>query len=401
MTPASAGSWTAVSDLTAVLRRRWARGTYLRSYAGGEPWEAISLPVRGPVARELLDRLEQADRWLRRFQSDCRSRSGRSLLRIEYRTVAGRHVGRNELPVRVWVDSFEDLVALLGVSGEVRTLSGLLSLTEAVLPELRSWVAAHPQQAIEHAEMWSRMLATTAWIRDHDTPPLYLRQIDVPGVDTKFVETYQLVLAELLEQVLPAERIDERFHRGQFAGRFGFRRRPDYTRFRFLAPQSVFPTGVSEATLRAEEFARLDPYCRTVVMVENEISYLALPDLPDCLAIFGAGFALGSVAGLRWLQDKRIIYWGDVDTYGFAILNRLRANYPAVESVLMDVDTLLAHPQQWVLEAKPTRLALPHLSEAESVLYQDLVEDRYGHHVRLEQERVRFSRVSDELRSLF
>jgi len=116
------------------------------------------------------------------------------------------------------------------------------------------------------------------------------------------------------------------------------------------------------------------------------------------LAIFGAGFALGSVAGLRWLQDKRIVYWGDIDTYGFAILNRLRANFTEVESILMNVDTLLAHRQQWVTEPKPTRLALPHLTEAESVLYRDLVEDRYAHHARLEQERVRFSLVREALR---
>jgi hypothetical protein len=398
----SAGSaWTTVSDVVAVLRKRWARGQYLRSYAAAEPWAPFSLPVRGPAARELLDRLDEVELWLRRFEQDCRSRSGRSWLRIDYKTTTGRDVGRNDLPVRVWVDSFEDLVALLGVSGEVRRLEQLLSETDAVVPELRDWVTRHPQQAIEHADVWSRLLATTAWIRSQETTPLYLRQIDVAGVDTKFVETYQLILAELLEQLLPPERIDLRFGRGAFAGRFGFRRRPDYTRFRFLAPQSVFPAGISEATLRADEFTTLDPDCSTVILVENEISYLALPELPDTLAIFGAGFALGSVAGLQWLQDKRIIYWGDIDTYGFAILNRLRANFSEVESTLMDVDTLLAHRVQWVDEPKPTQLVLPHLTEAESVLYRDLVEDRYGHHVRLEQERVRFSLVRGALGALF
>ncbi len=400
MTPAPApgSGWTTVQDLVAVLRKRWGRGGYLRSYARSEPWVPLSLPVRGPVSRELLDRLDEADRWARRFDQDCRGRGGRRLLRIEHRMVSGRDVGRNELPARVWLDSFEDLVALLGVGGEVRTLDRLLTQTDAVVPQLRAWVTAHPQQAIELTEVWNRLLDTTAWILAHETPPLYLRQIDVAGVDTKFVESNKLVLAELLEEVLPPERIDLRFDRNKFSGRFGFRRPPHYTRFRFLASQSVFPPGISEATLRADEFTELDPRCSTIIMVENEISYLALPELPDTLAIFGAGFALGSVAGLRWLQDKRIVYWGDIDTYGFAILNRLRANFTEVESILMNVDTLLAHRQQWVTEPKPTRLALPLLTEAESVLYRDLVEDRYAHHARLEQERVRFSLVREALR---
>jgi hypothetical protein len=127
--------------------------------------------------------------------------------------------------------------------------------------------------------------------------------------------------------------------------------------------------------------------------VENDISYLALPDRPETVAIFGSGFALGSVAGLEWLPGKIITYWGDIDTYGFVILNRLRARYPQVQSILMEAATLLAHPHQWVVEEKPTNIELPHLTESESALYRDLIEDRYGHHVRLEQERISFARV--------
>jgi hypothetical protein len=63
------------------------------------------------------------------------------------------------------------------------------------------------------------------------------------------------------------------------------------------------------------------------------------------------------VAGLSWLSSKTITYWGDIDTYGFVILNRLRARYPRVVSILMDAETLLAHPDQWVVEERPTEIA--------------------------------------------
>lgn len=403
MSPASGRprqAWTRVADLAAVLRKRWDRGQYLRDHAAGEPWAPVSLPVRGPAATELLERLDEVDRWLQQLQRDCERRNGHPWLRIEYRTTTAREVGRNQLPVRVWVDSFEDLVALLSVTADVRALDALLNSTEAVLPDLRPWVVAHPQQAVAHAEVWDRLLATVSWIRAQPTPQLYVRQIDVVAVDTKFIETYRLVLAALLDQVLPAHRVDLRFTPSDFERRYGFRRRPDYTRLRFLAPQSVFPARVSEVMLRSGELVELEPGCSSVLMVENEISYLALPDREDTVAIFGSGFALGSVAGLVWLQQKRIIYWGDIDTYGFAILNRLRASFPQVESVLMDHDTLLAHPRQWVTEPMPTAIDLPHLTESEGELYRDLVEDRYGHHVRLEQERVRFSRVRGALETV-
>jgi hypothetical protein len=97
--------------------------------------------------------------------------------------------------------------------------------------------------------------------------------------------------------------------------------------------------------------------------------------------------------GLPWLHEREIVYWGDIDTHGFAILNRLRSRFPAVRSLLMDRETLLAHRSQLVTEPSPTAEQQPHLTEAEQSLYRDLIEDRFGHAVRLEQERVRFSLV--------
>ena len=154
---------------------------------------------------------------------------------------------------------------------------------------------------------------------------------------------------------------------------------------------------LSELTVRTEELSRQAIGASEVIIVENEISYLALPSRPDTIAIFGSGFAVGSVTALSWLADKIVIYWGDLDTHGFAILNQLRARYPRVESILMDTETLLAHPEQWVSEERPTDRLLTHLTDTEAALYRDLIEDRYGRRVRLEQERISFTRVRTAL----
>ena len=48
----------------------------------------------------------------------------------------------------------------------------------------------------------------------------------------------------------------------------------------------------------------------------------------------------------RWAgcASLDLVYWGDLDTHGFAILNRLRECFPHARSMLMDRATLLAHP---------------------------------------------------------
>ncbi len=123
------------------------------------------------------------------------------------------------------------------------------------------------------------------------------------------------------------------------------------------------------------------------------MTYLAFPTLPGSVVVFGSGFALGGVRNLPWMDAKEVVYWGDLDTHGFEILDRLRARFPTVQSMLMDEATLLAHRGQWVEEPSPTQRTLAHLTKLEATLYRDLVEDRFGTNVRLEQERVRYSLV--------
>ena len=82
------------------------------------------------------------------------------------------------------------------------------------------------------------------------------------------------------------------------------------------------------------------------------------------------------------------MYWGDIDTHGFAILDRLRAWLPQTRSVMMDRETLLAHRDRWVSEERPASSSLTRLTRAEQDLFADLVTDALGERIRLEQERV-------------
>ncbi len=100
------------------------------------------------------------------------------------------------------------------------------------------------------------------------------------------------------------------------------------------------------------------------------------------------GVELDRVGALPWLHDTDVHYWGDLDTHGFAILDKLRAWAPRARSFLMDRKTLLAHRERWGHETSPTSARLTRLDPDESTLYVDLVTDRLGEALRLEQERI-------------
>ena len=111
------------------------------------------------------------------------------------------------------------------------------------------------------------------------------------------------------------------------------------------------------------------------------------------MVIFGGGYAVDVLEPLGWLTGLDLVYWGDIDTHGFAILDRLRRRFPHARSMLMDRGTLLAHRGQWVTEPNGRLGRLDLLNAEESRLYHHLVADALGPSVRLEQERVSFAAI--------
>lgn len=374
--------WTSPADVREVAGRK--TGPWLSGLAAGEGFVPFRIPVRGPAAAELGARFDEVRKWTGEWE-----RAARGPFRVEYKKVGGRSFGVNEIPSAAWIDGYEQAWALLDAAGDAARLARLVERTTAQCPRLVPWLVRRPLKALELAADWERLLATVGWVGCRDVAGLYLRQVDVPGVDTKFIGHHRGVLSELLDLHLDPERVNSAAD--GFEGRYGFARKPGYVRFR-LGPGLAWG-GFRELAVRADELTGPPPGTARVFIVENEVTYLALPLADDAIVILGGGYAIGLLEPLRWLADLNVVYWGDIDTHGFVILDRLRRHFPDVASMLMDRDTLLAHRSQWVTEAGPARASLTALSPEESGLYQSLVEGDYGPAVRLEQERVRFGSV--------
>ncbi len=374
-------NWTRPADVRAALGRKWQSGSLLSGFAIGQDWEPLGIPLRGPAPGEIGERLGEVQEWAGDWQ-----RAGRGPLRVEYKKVGGRHVGSNMIPCRAWMDTYDQVWALLGVRGEVRRFTELADSARASCPRLVSWVTCHPMKALRLESRWEEILGTVRWIDERQQPGMYLRQVDVPGVDTKFIERHRGVLAELLDLQLDPDRIDAAA--ADFAGRYRFRRKPGYVRFRCAGPD-----GFSELSVRADEFTAPPPGITRAYVLENEITYLAFPLTDGAMVVFGGGYAVPVLAPLGWLADLDLVYWGDIDTHGFAILNRLRQRFPHARSMLMDRATLLAHRDQWVTEPSPSAASLELLDAEEAALHRDLVAGRLGPSVRLEQERVGFDMI--------
>jgi hypothetical protein len=379
--------WTTPGDLRRQVQRHWDSGRLLASGVKGESLFPLELRLRGPDTRALSERFEEVRHWIRELESESR-------YRIEWREVNHRLLGRNRVPARILVPGEGEALELIGKTDDAARFRSLAAVTLANLPELGGWLARKPLTALQYAADWDRILAVLLWFRGHPRCGLYLRQLDIAGVDTKFIEVRKPLLAELLDIVLPAEALPEAGAASAaaaasrtFEPRFGLASKPSQVRFRILDGRLAIQ-GLTDLAVPAREFASLDLPVERVFITENEINGLAFPNVPGSLVIFGLGYGLDRLSEVRWLHHRRLHYWGDIDTYGFHILDRLRGRFPAALSFLKDRETLLEHAPLWVREGNPYDGELPRLTSAERSLYDDLRHNRLGERVRLEQERI-------------
>ena len=387
-------SWTTPADLRAQVQRLWDRGELLRAAVADTVSWPLRLSLKPPSAADLSDRFEAVRDWVRAIADTPQ-------VRIEWREWNHRVQGMQRLPAAVWIDTLQDALAFIGKARQAQRFEAVWQQTAAAQPPLLAWLSRRPIQALDLIDRWDRLLAVVAWLQAHPRPAVYLRQVDVPGVDSKFIEAHRGVLAELLDLALPPEVVETSATGvAQFTRRFGFLDKPVRIRFRLLDP--ALPSlpgceGLPDITLDAASFAALTLPARRVFITENETNFLAFPPAADAIVIFGAGYGWEPLARASWLHRCQLHYWGDIDTHRFAILDQLRGHFPGVVSFLMDRATLLAHRLHWGEESDPARHDLARLMPEETAVYDDLRFDRHQPRLRLEQERVGFGWLCDRL----
>jgi hypothetical protein len=385
--------WTTVAALRDQVRKRWDKGDLLAERVTTGQLLPLRLTLRGPASADLSDRFDAVRAWAAELQQGVGAG-----YRLVMRDVRHRVIGQNSLPGEAWVDTLDDALRLAGKAREARTFDAVVAATRQQQPALLDWLQRHPLRALALADQWPQLLALVAWMLAHPRPGIYLRQVDLRSIHSKFIEAQRGVLSELFDLVLPADAIDPAATgAAQFAQRYGFRDKPLRLRFRWLDTQQSnwMSGGDGDYTVTQADFAKLEPAVDRVFVTENEINFLAFPAAANSLVVFGAGYGFEALAYAQWLTRCALHYWGDIDTHGFAILDQLRAHHPHATSFLMDRRTLLAHRPQWTEEPQPTLRDLTRLTSDEGALYDDLRWLRLdARSLRLEQERIGFEAVA-------
>lgn len=393
---AARSAWSSPRDIVASVQRMWDSGAILAAHLDESTLFPHEVRLRQPSVAAMGEQFDLVRDWIGAL---LRSSSAERY-ELVWRDINHRQLGRNRIPIAAIVDSEASALRMIGRGADARRFDELVAMTLGAFPALRPWLARQPLRLLEHRDDWARVLAVLRWFVANPRPGIYLRQLDIPGVDTKFIEVRKGLIAELLDQVLPVESVDAgAVGARHFETRYGLLGKPAQIRFRILDARHAIG-GCSDLMVPVTQFAALRTGVDRVFITENEVNALAFPEVDSSMVVFGGGYGIERLAQVDWLHSRRVMYWGDIDTHGFAILDRLRASIPGAESLLMDESTLQAHRHVWGREDVDKRYLadLLRLTEQEQRLFLQLRDNMFEDRLRLEQERIGYAWAVDAIR---
>jgi hypothetical protein len=361
----------------------------LREWAAFGGTEAsLVIPLHPPTEKAAMAGLAAAIGWA----NGWRDREG-----VEWVARHWASAGTQDVPERVVLVGADAIARFAGPSvaadwARVRERArGTLAHFEARVPgdgellRLRQTLRTHARAVADLAnDDLERFSAVVDWVADHPASGRRPRELPIRGVDSKWLGSHR--------------RLVEAFHTA-LTGRpsLDLAEPTPLIRIRVLDP-AMRPGGLDYLAAPAEELRRLDfgEGLRAVLALENLETLLALPELHGVVAVHGGGFgAHERLSALPWVRASRVLYWGDLDSHGFAILNQLRTLLPQAESLLMDDSTLRAHEDLWVPDPTPAVGTYPLLTTGEQATLASL---RSHDNPRLEQERLDWTTALSALR---
>jgi hypothetical protein len=361
-----------VAELRTKLRRQWENPTLreARLLRASDDWPIV-LSIGRPSTRALREELDAVKQHVESWRQ---LKTGKITWEsIQYRATATPV----ELPVAwvlskpsEWIEAAQDMA----MRREFLTLSALVEQCDPIYHSLfvrrRSLWLGKPLAEIVQAVRVAMVLTPRC------AAGRPLRTLGIEGIDTKFFERHAQLMTTLLDVRFDGE-----------ASRLGLENYLDAYQDgdHWLLVQdldgSLLP--FRQIRVRSSELREKSLPGTRVLIIENESCQHLLPKAQDTIAVLGTGFNLTWLEG-AWLTERKIAYWGDIDTWGLHCLARARSRLPQLEVLMMTSHVYDQFSNSTVCEPINAGMELPSgLNDSEQQLYRRLLKEKKA---RLEQE---------------
>ena len=390
-------------DIKEELIKVWNKGLILRQKLSINQAQIViefpyKIKLKQPASKDRADisNFNKIKDWCKHWneQSDKFAKDGIKI-NIDKTSINDRNLGKQELPAYIVVNDINSFIHYIKKEKEIKKFEEIAKVISNECPNLLNLMNDKPFDFLKYDTLeWHKIIQVSIWIANNPNPNIYLRELEIPNIDTKFIEKHDGILKKVINFFINKEEND--FSTNNFEERYGFKRKPVTVRFRILDEKMAI-NGLTDLEIPIEDFANLKLPAKKAFIIENKITGLSFPDVKSAIVIFGLGYGLDRLKKCYWLNNLELYYWGDLDTNGFVMLDQFRSYFSSVKSMLMTSEIIKAHKDMWVTEEKQTDRELSHLTEDETNTYKELIENKYANNLRLEQERINFTFVKEFL----
>ena len=367
------------NEIRQKLKKSYAQAKHLKAYLLNEPF-SMFISFKRLSEKEVEKHFEELSNWVEMLQ--------KSPFEISFTRISYRSLGEQLLPASLEINQ-EQFLEFLSKKREFQHHLHLIKMSLSRFPRLEPLLQEKPQLLMEYDEVWELLLSVCEHFIAHPQPNCYLRELAIEGIDTKFMERHKKIVDVLLSTLLEKEVV--KLSKNGFEKRYGLKYDLPTIRFRIL-DERCYLSGLSDISLPLNQFKQLDIGCSHVFITENKINGLSFPLMKNSMVIFGLGYGVEVLKEIKWLKSKKLYYWGDIDTHGFAILSQVRGYFSQTESILMGEEVILENQAFSVTELSSKRFLgeLHNLTTEEARVFSNLKKNVYGEALRIEQERISF-----------
>lgn len=356
---------------------------FLQSHLKGETFFPKTIDRIGKVsASSVRKNLNQLQTQLDALHNNSKQKLGYGYV-VNREDINFRRTGTHSLPQSITFESLNDYISFIKKEEEWSAFFNSTQLIQYSIPQLTEWVFSNPISVIDNGSLWPDLLKVCKYFLQTPQPNLYIRQLPI-DIHTKFIENNEPIMKSLLDFLIPEHKRNE-FEK-TIAKRYFLKYDEPTIRIRILDRELKIGT-LSDIRMPLNDFKTLSIECSNVVITENKMNFLALPNLPSTIAIWsGGGFMVSHLKEVDWLRNVNILYWGDIDSHGFLILHQIRSYFPAIQSIMMDIETFERFKNEVTSKGeKIPVIDLGLLTATERQMFLFIKENNY----RLEQEKIR------------
>ncbi len=315
----------------------------------------LSIPLKPPIKlSEWHTNFAKGNAWL----EGCQEIAARyPYFHFTYQNHRFVGMGNASIPVRV---TFTDILAifrLIGRAEEASSYKKAYATVRETVPQLLPWMLTskgirtfkEPTTVRIYLAVLRSLVKFFQQQREASASPLYLRDIRLAPVDTKFWERESSFILAVYQALYPEDGIR---NWTDLLTRLQLVRFPTQYAIRFLDDALRIHPKLEWFSSSPDQLDALDLHPRVIFLVENKTNFLRFPKVKDAILLFSSGKSIPYLLScLNWLKEHpHIYYWGDMDEDGFEMLNRARSILPQIQSFLMEKNLLLRYQNQLVFD---------------------------------------------------